>query len=66
VLPRNAKDKYVAQDYVADPLLLDGYKFDVRIYAMVESLKPLKVRARARRLRALRPHLLHPALPDPL
>ena len=31
------------QAYVTNPLLLDGYKFDLRIYALVMSVDPLTI-----------------------
>jgi tubulin polyglutamylase TTLL5 len=33
----------VLQKYLKTPLLLDGYKFDMRIYALVTSITPLEV-----------------------
>lgn len=33
----------VLQAYVTNPLLLDGYKFDLRIYALVMSVDPLTI-----------------------
>ncbi|KAL4510038.1 hypothetical protein ABPG72_010231 [Tetrahymena utriculariae] len=32
----------VVQKYMKDPLLLDGYKFDMRIYALITHMKPLE------------------------
>lgn len=38
-----AKQPTVIQRYVANPLLLDGYKWDLRIYVVVTSFSPLEV-----------------------
>jgi len=40
---RVGRGSWVIQDYVSDPCLLDGLKFDLRIYATLVSLDPVKV-----------------------
>ena len=34
---------FVASEYVSSPALLDGYKFDCRVYVLVQSLQPLRL-----------------------
>ena len=38
-----AKSNMIASHYIADPLLIDGVKFDLRIYVAITSINPLKI-----------------------
>jgi hypothetical protein len=35
---------HVVQDYIAHPLIMDGFKFDLRLYVLILSVRPLRVR----------------------
>ncbi len=39
----NHSKQFVISEYITNPLLISGYKFDLRIYVLISSLNPLRV-----------------------
>lgn len=37
------QEKVVCQEYVKNPLLIDGFKFDMRVYVLITDMDPLRV-----------------------
>ena len=40
---KNSKHNYVVSEYISNPLLLNGYKFDMRIYVAITGVDPLRI-----------------------
>lgn len=41
-IPHKEK-QYVVSEYIGNPLLFNGYKFDLRIYVAITSVNPLRI-----------------------
>lgn len=39
----NKGSNYIVSEYISNPLLFDGFKFDLRIYVALLSVNPLRI-----------------------
>ena len=40
---RSSNSNYVVCEYISNPLLINGYKFDMRIYVAITCINPLRI-----------------------
>ena len=38
-----SKEDILLQEFIDDPLLIDGYRFDIGVYTAITSINPLRV-----------------------
>ena len=39
----NKGNPFIVSEYISNPLLFDGFKFDLRVYVAVTSINPLRI-----------------------
>ena len=42
-MQKSKNGKYIVSEYIKNPLLINGHKFDLRIYVALTSIDPLKI-----------------------
>lgn len=38
-----SKEGYIVQEYLRDPFLIDGFKFDLRLYVLIKNIEEMKI-----------------------